>query len=301
MTTKEYFSHDYGTRHKKKMAALKHEYKMKGYGLFWVIVEMLHEDSTRWMDLDEITYIAICTQSGESVVYIKKFVDDCINRYQVFIQEENRFTTERVLRNIDKRLELSEVRSEAGKRGAMAKWQNNGYANGKDGKPEVLPLANLANDGKGKESKVKESKNYLRPKGLTAAFAADTSETKILKQQYDVLVTDLETKDVQVSWEAIKSFILDKKPAFIEPFIDLWNIFALTHRLIKSPIRVTDHRRRKFETRIREQGFDFVKVLQAIRISNFLKGQNDRSWTVDFEFIIHSEENYIKILEGKYK
>lgn len=96
MTTKEYFSHDYGTRHKKKMAALRKEKKMRGYGLFWVIVEMLHEDSTRWMDLDELTYIAIGAQSDESAKYVQEFIDHCINRYKVFIQDENRFTTEKL-------------------------------------------------------------------------------------------------------------------------------------------------------------------------------------------------------------
>lgn len=155
--TKEYFPHDYGTRHKKKMAALRSEKKMRGYGLFWVIVEMLHEDSTRWMELDEITYIAIAGQSDEPVKYIKDFVDACINRYKVFLQEGNKFTTERVLRNIDKRMEISASRSESGKRGAMAKWQTDGNCHTST---KQLPGKRMAKNGKVKESKRKESKIY---------------------------------------------------------------------------------------------------------------------------------------------
>lgn len=172
--TKEYFSHDYGTRHKKRLAALVSEKKMRGYGLFWVIVEMLHEDSTRWMELDEMTYIAIAGQSGENVTYIKEFVDACINRYKVFMQHENKFTTERVLRNIDKRLEISASRSESGRRGAEAKWQT-------DGKPmanaKQTDSNEMAKNGKGKEIKVKEKKVNKNKKGGWDQFP--TAETTI--------------------------------------------------------------------------------------------------------------------------
>lgn len=301
MTTKEYFSHDYGTRHKKKMAALRKEKKMRGYGLFWVIVEMLHEDDTRWMELEEITYISIAAQAEESPKFVQEFVDACINRYKVFIQEENRFTTARVLRNIDMRLELSESRSESGKKGAMARWQNMASANGKDGEAIANDGKPMAKHGKEKESKEKESKSYLRPKGLTASSEADPAELKELKKGYDELVTTLEGKENIECWNGVKGFIADKRPTFIEPYIDLWNIFALTRQLIKQPIRVTPKRLKKFNTRIREPGFDFIAILAAVKKSKFLKGDNERSWKVGFEFIIESEENYTKILEEKYE
>lgn len=302
MTTKEYFSHDYGTRHKKRLSALIHEHKMRGYGLFWVIVEMLHEDSTRWMDLDDITYISIQKESGESVNYIKEFITQCINRYKVFQKEGERFTTERVLRNIDKRLEISEKRSAAGKESGRVRREKEEQGE------QVLNINEQVfdnNEQNGtKERKVKEKKvknNYLRPKGLTASSEADPAETKALKSEYDQLVAGLDGKENVECWNSVKQFVVDRKPEFIEPFVDLWNIFALNHRLIKQPIRVTEHRRKKLETRVREPGFDFVAVLSEIKKSNFLKGGNDREWTVDFEFVIHSEENYTKILEGKYK
>jgi hypothetical protein len=71
MITKEYFSHDYNTRNKKKLAAIIHDYKMTGYGLFWVIAEMLHEDGENWMDLDQLTFISIAKESGCEVEFVK--------------------------------------------------------------------------------------------------------------------------------------------------------------------------------------------------------------------------------------
>lgn len=300
MLTKEYFSHDFGTRHKKKLSALIHEQKMTGYGLFWVIVEMLHEDSTRWMDLDELTYISIEKESGESVEYIKQFIQKCITRYKVFIQEGEKFTTDRVLRNIDKRMEISTKRSEAGKKSGEVRAKKEDINEQVFNKNEQV-FDNVEQNGtkerKGKERKVNK---YLRPKGLTASFEADPAEIKVLKNEYDKLVNDLEGREAIVCWEGIKEFIEGKKPSFVEPFVDLWNVFAITRKLITNPIRVTEHRRKKIESRIREPGFDFIGALQAIKKSNFLQGKNDRGWKVDFEFIIHSEENYTKILEGKY-
>lgn len=49
-----------------------------------------------------------------------------------------------------------------------------------------------------------------------------------------------------------------------------------------------------------EPGFDFLKILEGIQTSSFLKGDNSNGWKVSIEFILESEENYTKILEGKY-
>lgn len=119
--SKEYFSHDYNSRNKKKISALIHDFKMKGYGLFWVIAEMLHEDSANWMELDDFSYKSIAKESGCSTDYVKDFIDKCVSQYQVFIKDGTRFTTARVLVNMDKRNEIKEARSRAGKASAAAK------------------------------------------------------------------------------------------------------------------------------------------------------------------------------------
>jgi len=35
--------------------------------------------------------------------------------------------------------------------------------------------------------------------------------------------------------------------------------------------------------------------------SAFLNGNNQRGWTVDFDWIVKSEDNFTKVLEGKYE
>lgn len=147
----------------------------------------------------------------------------------------------------------------------------------------------------GKESKV------IRPKGLVVV-TDDARKQKELKAQYDAMLEALADKDKIEVWNAMKQFISEKKPAFIEPYMDAWNLFAISIRLIEQPSKITEKRKKKFAVRIHEAGFDFLKILECIKKSSFLKGQsNNNDWKVSFEFIIDSEENYTKILEGKYQ
>lgn len=136
---------------------------------------------------------------------------------------------------------------------------------------------------------------------LSASVEAERALMKELKAEYSLLVKLLEGQDNVKCWLELKKFVLEKKPKFIEPFIDCWNLFALNYKLIKNPIRITRSRSEKFSIRIEENYFDFFEVLEVIKKSDFLKGKSDRGyWKVDFDFIINSEMNYTKILEEKY-
>jgi hypothetical protein len=149
------------------------------------------------------------------------------------------------------------------------------------------------------ETEVEKKSNTKRPKGLVVASAEDVSAK--LKQEYEELVKTLDGKDKTTIWTSIRDFIRDKKPGFFQPYMDLWNVFAISIKLIEQPQRVTPKRTQKFKTRITESGFDFLKILEKIKVSPFLKGDNQNNWKVSIEFILNSEENYTKILEGKYE
>ena len=97
----------------------------------------------------------------------------------------------------------------------------------------------------------------------------------------------------------LRDFIEKNKPDFIEPYAYLWNLFASENGL--SEMRhLTDARKKKLKSRIREPMFDFIKILMAIKSSQMLKGGGSTGWKVDFDWIVESESNYVKILEGKY-
>jgi hypothetical protein len=292
MITKEYFSHDYNTRNKKKLAAIIHDYKMTGYGLFWVIAEMLHEDGENWMDLDQLTFISIAKESGCEVEFVKEFVGKCIDVYKVFIQKDGKFTTERVLRNIDKRLDIRAKRSKAGKASANVRQVST--------HDEHMLNNRSTKSNKGKESKVKEKKvSKNRAIALVGSAEPTHGGDTDLKKKYSELTNALAGKELKEVWTSLTCFIKDNSPEFIEPFVDIWNIFATTYKLSRLK-DINETRRRKFSSRIREPSFDFLKILEGIKTSPHLKGENDRGWKADFNWILENDTNYLKILEGNY-
>jgi hypothetical protein len=82
--------------------------------------------------------------------------------------------------------------------------------------------------------------------------------------------------------------------------VDWWNVLAMDLRL-KRISRMTDLRRVHIRQRLREPDFELDVLSTSIRGSPFLQGKNPRGWKVDFDWLIESTTNYVKVLEGKYE
>lgn len=64
--------------------------------------------------------------------------------------------------------------------------------------------------------------------------------------------------------------------------------------------KLTKNRRRQAEARIRENPIEnWRRAFDAIERSAFLRGENDRGWRADFDFLIQSK-SFIKLIEGAY-
>lgn len=96
------------------------------------------------------------------------------------------------------------------------------------------------------------------------------------------------------SKESIFEFIKKQNPKFLEPYFDYWNIFAQTHSFPKLK-SLSKSRRTKINTRLNEKQFEFTKILKKLtECTDFTK-----TW-LTFDWILESENNYVKILEGNY-
>jgi hypothetical protein len=93
----------------------------------------------------------------------------------------------------------------------------------------------------------------------------------------------------------ISEFIRIKKPQFCEPYVARWNFFA---KACKKPAikTLSESRRKKLLARIREDAFDFMKILQKANESKFI---TDGTW-FSFDWIVANDKNYLKVLEGNY-
>ena len=134
-----YFPHDFEPTSDPKIQALIGDYGGLGYGIYWRIIEMLHSDPEHKLPHKKYIILAIAKQMLASVEQIEALLNDCIKSYELLDSDTEFFWSKRVNRNFERRIEISKLRSYAGKKGAIAKQ-------------------NLANASKGKESKVKESK-----------------------------------------------------------------------------------------------------------------------------------------------
>jgi len=103
-------------------------------------------------------------------------------------------------------------------------------------------------------------------------------------------------KGIDKTKKALYDFILAYKPDFPEPYVALWNEFA-GQRSKPRVSKLSDARRKKFNTRIREKDFDFLGILtRAGKAGDFLSTAKWFTW----DWIMESEGNYLKVLEGNY-
>lgn len=79
-----------------------------------------------------------------------------------------------------------------------------------------------------------------------------------------------------------------------------WNELAARCDLA-SVQKLTDARRRKLAARLRDCGglAGWRAALGKVEASRFLRGENDRGWRADFDFMLQ-ESSFVKLMEGKY-
>ena len=136
-----YFPHDYEPTSDPKMSALLGTYGAIGYGLYWRLVEMLHSDQMHKLPLKGYIFISVSTQMLTGVHhlltddehkrteiisadFVRKFIMDCIDVFELFVLEDGFFYSNRVDRNISRRESDKINKSNAGKASAAKRSQN---------------------------------------------------------------------------------------------------------------------------------------------------------------------------------
>lgn len=81
------------------------------------------------------------------------------------------------------------------------------------------------------------------------------------------------------------------------PVIEAWNKLNLSKVIIIKP---NTSRAKLLKARINDVGINkVVEVIESINNSSFLKGQNNKGWTITFDWLL-KPNNFIKVLEGNY-
>ena len=121
--TNFYFAHDYEAASDPKIICMLSDYGGEGYGLYWRIIELLHKETTHVLPLRRVLILALSKQLLMEEARVNAFIDDCIKKYDLFIESENGFFSERVITNCnvmaEKQQQISSIRKEVGRQGGL--------------------------------------------------------------------------------------------------------------------------------------------------------------------------------------
>jgi hypothetical protein len=109
-----WFPHDYNARNDEKTAALRAEYGAVSYGVYMVLVEMLHESENSKIEFDEKKLRRLARIEKVNEDLFMNIVMSCID-HELFVLEENNFYSNRVNRNKAAREEIRLKRVESGR------------------------------------------------------------------------------------------------------------------------------------------------------------------------------------------
>ena len=257
MSVQSYFSHDSNARNSEKLIRVRMDLGAAGYGIFFMILERLREE-TNYMSVKDYNIIAFDLRVDSSLV--KKVIENY--GLFVFTEDGKYFYSESFLNRMEFKDQKSIKRSEAGKKGAAARW-------GKEPDNLIDSSNDMANDNKNNgsaiaepkknmPSKEKESKEKISKDNVAAdaadnpnknSFNADSVEIELSKYLYSkILLNKPNTKEPNYgTWaKSIDLLIRVEKesPSTIRDVID----FATSNSFWKSTILSTGKLRDKFAT-----------------------------------------------------
>lgn len=175
-----------------------------------------------------------------------------------------------------KALDTSEKRSEAGRRGALARKEKGSYGRAMAG-PQQHYGHGVARDAKTQTQTQKEATTLSaeadQPPGEELPDATDDAQPVLL----EVPATPTETPEaLQALWNAVTT-----------PPIPKW-------------LGMSKPRRAAALQRLRERSLaEWRRIIERVNASTFCRGENDRGWRADPEFILRPD-SADKVLEGKY-
>ena len=151
-----YFSHDANARNDEKVLMLRAEHGLEGYGIFWILIEMMFESSDTCLCHSKIKGIAV--SCNIDITVLESVINTCIEE-KLFDSDGEVFYSDSLIKRKAKYLDIKTKKSEAGKKGMAKRWENHN---------SVITDGNsvITKDNKGKESKGKESKQDIPYKDI---------------------------------------------------------------------------------------------------------------------------------------
>lgn len=122
----------------------------------------------------------------------------------------------------------------------------------------------------------------------------------VARKSGHIIIQDNNTNIIKQDNNSSKGKLEKRRDSF-RIITDKFNGAATEYDLNKI-IKLSDKRKAKLKARIDELGEGkIIEAIDKIKESSFLRGENDRKWKIDFDWLIANDTNILKVLEDKYK
>lgn len=116
-----WFKHDFNARNDKKHVALRREFDVKGYGLYWVIIESLCEEDNYKLPINNVTYESISTEANVDIDFVKNYINKAIE-VNLFATDNNYIWSVSLNNRMNALEKAHELKVKAGVLGAKSRW-----------------------------------------------------------------------------------------------------------------------------------------------------------------------------------
>jgi hypothetical protein len=186
MEQMNYFQHDYRTRLDNKLLKIRKKHGMTGFGVYWALVEMLHEgNGFIESDTETISYELQCDEQ-----IVKDVIEICFDYF------EGNVTCNRVIENLKFRREKASAKSKTATENVNKRWEKyrNSIQNNTDGIQLVYQTNtnSIPNHTIEKEKEKEKGIDIDKEKALQVYNAPDVDIIEDTNVDYMIDETDIE-------------------------------------------------------------------------------------------------------------
>ena len=266
-----YFSHDSNARHDPKILEMRAAYGAKGYGWYWMIIEILRDQEDYRIKVKSNVYAGLALDLNADKEELKQFITDCINEFELLESDGNYVWSN----SLKQRMEYLDRKREKARIAANKRWGNRHDIT--DDNVDAMQMQCDSNASKVKESKL----NEIKVKEETVSDKPDTHN-------------HTESKNPVVDTKS-------NSPPYDE-IIKLYNKICESFPKVKV---LSDGRRNQIRLRWSKYGKQygikfFEELFERSNDSAFLSGSNGKWQGCNFDWLV-KEANMIKVMEGNYE
>lgn len=209
-----YFPHDANAHRDPKCSALINDFGMEGYGLYWMLIEVMHEQKNGMIEKFPKLFDGLSRDFNCTPEALRSIVEALLRDYCLLQEDEKHIWSERVVRNIETRKKKYESKKEAGRLGGIKSGlTRNSKKNtlSKTKQNEAVLEANEQKERKGDEiKKIKEG--YFLDESFCVVFEEFISMRKEIKKPVTetakkAIIKKLQNFDIETAKEMLRQSI----------------------------------------------------------------------------------------------